>query len=245
MIRRALAFAVAAAVCVLCAQAALRAPASAAAANQTVAGARIAAVADAIARTLVTGDDRTIAAAYTISDQQVPPGTVALAASGAPFVSPSYASVAVAISVDGKVARTVLAGFRITTYVRTAVAAHDLPANALLADGDVAIARVAANGRPAVPVDALIGRRLRIALPKNAPLYVEQTTANQVVLAGQPAILVVHDGGVALAADVVARTGGALGDVVTVVNPQTNRALAGVVTGPARVEITLPGTGAL
>ncbi len=243
MIRRALAFALAA--CVLCAQVALCAPASAAAANQTVAGARIAAVADGIARTLVTGDDRTIAPAYTIADQQVPSGAVALAVSGEPFVSPSYASVAVAISVDGRVARTVLAGFRITTYVRTAVAAHDLPANALLADGDVTIARVAANGRPVVPVDALLGRRLRIALPKNAPLYVEQTTANQVVLAGQPAILVVHDGGVALAADVVARTGGALGDVVTVVNPQTNRALAGVVTGPARVEITLPGTGAL
>ena len=83
-----------------------------------------------------------------------------------------------------------------------------------------------------------------MALPKNAPLYVEETTANQVVLAGQPAILIVHDGGVALAADVVARTAGAIGDVVTVVNPQTNRALAGIVTGPARVEITLPGTGA-
>src|SRR5581483_5704761 len=166
------------------------------------------------------------------------------APAGAPFVSPSYASVAVAISVNGRLARTVVAGYRITTYVRTAVAAHDLPPNTLLAPDDVAIARVPANGRPVVTPEALIGRRLRMALPKNAPLYVEETTANQVVLAGQPAILIVHDGGVALAADVVARTAGAIGDVVTVVNPQTNRALAGIVTGPARVEITLPGTGA-
>jgi hypothetical protein len=34
-----------------------------------------------------------------------------------------------------------------------------------------------------------------------------------------------------------------MGEVVTVFNPQTQRALAGVVTGPNRVEITLPGGG--
>jgi|SRR5579884_297805 len=243
MLRRALAFA-AALVCALCVQARFGAPASAQLATQTVAGAKIAAVADAAAHGLIAGPDRTIAAAYGIADQQLPAGEVSMAVSGSPFVSPSYASIAIAISVNGKLARTVVAGYRITTYVRTAVAARDLAPNALLGAGDVTIARVAANGRPVVSCDALIGRRLRVAAAKNAPLYVEETSPNQVVLAGQPAILVVHDGVVALAADVVARTGGALGDVVTVVNPQTHTALAGVVTGPARVEITLPGSGA-
>src|SRR5581483_2270510 len=194
MPRRALAFA-AAAVCAFFAQAAFGVPAGAQNANQTIAGARIAAVAEGVARGLVSGGDRTIAPAYGIADQQVPEGAVALAPAGAPFVSPSYASVAVAISVNGRLARTVVAGYRITTYVRTAVAAHDLPPNTLLAPDDVAIARVPANGRPVVTPEALIGRRLRMALPKNAPLYVEETTANQVVLAGQPAILIVHDGG--------------------------------------------------
>jgi flagella basal body P-ring formation protein FlgA len=75
------------------------------------------------------------------------------------------------------------------------------------------------------------------------PLYVEQTSPDDVVKAGQPAILVVHDGGVALAADVVARTGGAVGDIVTVFNPTTQKALAAVVTGPSRVEIELPRIG--
>src|SRR5579884_2570303 len=197
MLRRALAFA-AALVCALCVQARFGAPASAQLATQTVAGAKIAAVADAAAHGLIAGPDRTIAAAYGIADQQLPAGEVSMAVSGSPFVSPSYASIAIAISVNGKLARTVVAGYRITTYVRTAVAARDLAPNALLGAGDVTIARVAAA--------------------KNAPLYVEETSPNQVVLAGQPAILVVHDGVVALAADVVARTGGALGDVVTVVN---------------------------
>ena len=120
MPRRALAFA-AAAVCAFFAQAAFGVPAGAQNANQTIAGARIAAVAEGVARGLVSGGDRTIAPAYGIADQQVPEGAVALAPAGAPFVSPSYASVAVAISVNGRLARTVVAGYRITTYVRTAV----------------------------------------------------------------------------------------------------------------------------
>ena len=103
------------------------------------------------------------------------------------------------------------------------------------------MARIAANGRPAVGTDNLIGRKLSSATPKGAPLYVEQTVADTLVKAGQAAILIVRDGPVALTADVVARTGGALGDTVTVLNPQTHKAIAAVVTGPNRVELMLPG----
>jgi len=61
------------------------------------------------------------------------------------------------------------------------------------------------------------------------------------VKAGSGAIFVVHDGPVALTADVIARTGGGLGESVTVYNAQTNRILSGTVTGPDRVELVLPG----
>jgi flagella basal body P-ring formation protein FlgA len=44
-----------------------------------------------------------------------------------------------------------------------------------------------------------------------------------------------------LTADVVARTGGGLGDSVTVYNAETNKLLSGTVTGPDRVELVLPG----
>ena len=208
---------------------------------QVVAGARVAAIADPIAHRLVAEPDRSLAPAFAIADQQLPPGDVALAASGTPFVSATYVGVPVAIRVDGKLARTVMAGYRVTTYVRTAVAARDLAPGTLLCADDVTLGRVAANGRPAVGTDVLVGRKLRAATAKGTSLYAEQTVANDVVKPGQPAILVVHDGSVALAADVVARTGGALGDLVTVFNPQTQKALAGIVTGPNRVEITLPG----
>ncbi|MBV8645076.1 MAG: flagellar basal body P-ring formation protein FlgA [Candidatus Eremiobacteraeota bacterium] len=209
--------------------------------HQIVAGTRIAAVADKVAHGLADGPDRSVAPAFQILDQNLPAGTVRIAPTGSPFVSSTYIGVPVAISVDGKLARTVVAGYRITNYVETAVAARDLAPGAVLAAGDIAIARVASNGRPPIGADVLLGRKLSAATPKGLPLYVEATVPNPVVKPGQAAILVIHDGVVALVADVVARTGGAIGDVVTVVNPQTQKAIAGVVTGPNRVELTLPG----
>jgi flagella basal body P-ring formation protein FlgA len=210
-------------------------------ARQIVAGARLVAIADRVAHELVGGLDRSIAPAYQISDQNVPAGALALAQAGSPQVTSTYVSVPVEIRVNGKLARTVVAGYRVTTYVTTAVAAHDLAPGAVLGSGDLAFARVAWNGRPIVGAEALLGRKLNVATARGSALYVEETVPNQLVKAGQPAILVVHDGAVALVADVVARTGGALGDAVTVVNPQTQKAIGGIVTGPDRVELTLPG----
>lgn len=226
----------------LCALLGVCVPASAGAqAQQVVAGARVAAVADKIARALVTGPDRSLAAAYQVADQNLPAGAVQIAAAGAPFVTATYVGVPVAIQVDGKLARTVVAGYRVTTYVRTAAAARDLTPGAVLAESDLVLARVPSNGRPVVGFESLVGRRLSSATPKGAPLYVEQTVPDMLVRAGQAAILMVRDGSVALTADVVARTGGALGETVTVFNPQTQKAIAAVVTGPNRVELVLPG----
>lgn len=235
-------------VCALCAQLGVCAAAKAdaqtlagAQALQVVTGTQVAVVADRIAHGIVTGPDRSVAAAYRVTDQRLPAGEVSIEAAGTPFVSSSYVGVPIAIRIDGKLARTVVAGYRVTTYVRTAVASHDLAPGAVLAPGDVTLARLPSHGRPAVGVDVLVGRRLNVATAAGAALYVEETIPNAVVKAGQAAILVIHDGFVALMADVVARTGGAIGDTVTVVNPQTQRAIAGIVTAPNRVELTLPG----
>jgi len=234
-------------VCALCAQLGVCALAAASvqprtiAPTQLVAGARVADVANKVAHALVTGPDRSIASAYQVLDQSVPAGAVDIVASGSPYVSPTYVGVPVEIRVDGKVARTVVAGYRITTYVQTAVAAHDLAPGAVLANGDVVVSRIAWNGRPGVGTTALVGRRLTAAATRGAAIYVEQTVPDTLVKAGQAAVLVIHDGIVSLTADVIARTGGAIGDTVTVVSPQTQKAIAAVVTGPNRVELTLPG----
>ena len=239
MIRRALA-AAALLVCTLCAQPGFCAAASAPL-TQTVAGTRVVDLATTVVKGLVTGPDRSAAPAFQVADQRVPLGDVTLVIDGDPYVTATYVGVPVDIDVDGKLARRVMAGFRITTYVRTAVAAHDLAPGQVIAAGDVTLERVPANGRPAVSDALLVGRQVVGPIVKGAPLYLEQTRPETIVKPGQPAILIVHDGPVALSADVVARTGGALGDTVTVFNPQTHKALAGVVTARNQVEIDLPG----
>ena len=209
--------------------------------TQVLAGSRVAAIADKVVRGLVEGPDRSVAAAYQVADQTLPAGAVQIAPAGAPFVTATYVGVPVAIRVDGKLARTLVAGYRVTTYVRTAAAARDLAPGTVLGTADLALARVVSNGRPAVGTEILVGRKLNAATSKGAALYVEQTVADTVVKPGQAAILIVRDGNVALTADVIARTGGALGDTVTVFNPLTQRAIAAIVTGPNRVELVLPG----
>jgi len=208
---------------------------------QTVPGERIAAIAGRIAGTLVAGPDRTLTPALRIVDQTVPAGTIAIE-TGTPQVYPSYVAVPVTIDVDGKAARTLVAGYRVTTYVTTVVAAHDLTPGTVLGPGDLAAARVPSYGHPGTDPAALIGRQLHTTVVRGAIVYVEQTGLPQLVRAGQPALLIVRDGAVSLSADVVARTGGALGESVSVWDPQTQRALSGVVTGPNTVELVLPGS---
>jgi flagella basal body P-ring formation protein FlgA len=208
---------------------------------QTVPGERIAAITDRIAGSLISGPDRTLTPAFKIFDQTVPAGTIAIEA-GTPQINASYVTVPVTIDVDGKVARSLVAGYRVTTYVTATVAAHDLTPGTVLEAGDLTAARVPSYGRPGTDPATLIGRQLHTSVARGALVYVEQTGLPQLVRAGQPALLIVHDGPVSLSADVVARTGGALGESVSVWDPQTQRALSGVVTGPNVVELVLPGS---
>jgi flagella basal body P-ring formation protein FlgA len=207
---------------------------------QVVTAARVTAVADRLAATLITDPDKAITPALSISDQNVPPGEVTIVA-GSPLVNPTFIAIPVTISVDGKASRTLMAGYRVKQFIHTAVASHDLAPGAVLAEEDVTVERVAFTGRLPVEAPSLVGRRLRGPASKGVPLFMEQTSVVELVKAGSSIVLVVRDGPVALTADVVARTGGGLGDIVAVYNPTTRKALTGVVTGPNRVELNLPG----
>jgi flagella basal body P-ring formation protein FlgA len=208
--------------------------------SQSVTGAQIAAITDKLADGLVHDADRSVVPAYHLADQAVPLGRVEITPMQ-PLVYATYIAVPVQIAVDGRVAKTVTSGYRVQQYIHTAVAAHDLTPGALLTSDDLVLARVLSNGRPSVDIASLVGRNLRAATPRGAQIFVEQTSIHQLVKAGSGAILVVHDGPVALTADVIARTGGGLGESVTVYNASTNRILSGTVTGPDRVELVLPG----
>jgi flagella basal body P-ring formation protein FlgA len=209
-------------------------------AMQLVSAARIVALGQHVARSLVPDQRRALVAATQIADQPVPAGDVAFVP-GTPQVNATYVSVPIGIDVDGALVRTVFLGFRITYYVRMPVAARDLGPDTVLGADDVSYANVPFSGRPPLAIDTFIGRKMRELVARGEILYPELTAVNEIVRAGMPVLLIVRDGPVRLAADVVARTSGGLGDYVTIFNPQTQRALSAIVTGPNTVEFTEPG----
>jgi flagella basal body P-ring formation protein FlgA len=207
---------------------------------QSVTGKSIAAITDKLANGLIQDVDRAVVPAFAVNDQAVPLGNVEITTLK-PQVYATYVAIPVQIAVDGHVAKTIMAGYRVQQYIHTAVAAHDLAPGAILGSGDLTLSRVLSNGRPSVEVASLTGRKIRSATSRGAVIFVEQTSVNELVKAGSGAILVVRDGPVALTADVIARTGGGLGESVTVYNSATNKLLSGTVIGPDRVELVLPG----
>lgn len=209
-------------------------------ATQVVPAARLVAVAEKTVHSIINDPDHQVRAESRLSDQRVPAGNVTITAEDAQY-NPTYVAVPLLIAVDGKPIRTVFAGYRIVTYVHTAIAARDLPSGTVLGANDVILGRVAYNGRPPLETASLVGRKLNVTLAHGAPIYMEQTQINQIVAPGQPVMYILHDGPVVISADVIARTGGGLGQTVAVYNPMTRKALSGIVTGPGTVEYTLPG----
>lgn len=207
---------------------------------QHIAGKTIEALAKPTLRAIRLSGDSALIPSLAIPDQTVPSGDLSLVAQ-TPLATPSYVNVPVEIDLNGKYLRTVFVGYRITHFVRTAVAAHDLVPGTVLSPSDIAIARVPFNGQRTNGSQALIGRKIAAAFRAGAPVTIEQTQTNQIVKPGASVVLIVHDGGVSVVADVVARSGGGLGDEVNIYNPQTNKTLSGTVVGPDRVELNLSG----
>ena len=193
----------------------------------------------AIAGIKLQGDAEFVEAA-PVHDQIVGAGAASLVLES-PLVTPSYVNVPIDIDIDGALLRTVFVGYRVQEFVRTAVAAHDLVAGTVLATGDVTLARVPAFGRFSNGTQVLVGRKIVCAFRKGQPVYIEETQVNQIVKPGSSVVLIVNDGGVSVVAEAVARTGGGLGEEVSVYNPSTNKTLSGTVVGPDRVQLDILG----
>ena len=215
-------------------------PVCAQTATTLIPGPRVESLAKPLLANVPLSGDATLIRAFPIPNQIVPAGKVALVAQS-PIATQSYVNVPVEIDLDGKYLRTVFVGYRIQQWVRTAVAAHDLVPGTVLAANDVVIARVPYTGQHTNSESVLVGRKIVSAFRAGAPVYIEQTVTNQIVKPGASVVLIVHDGGVSVVADVVARTGGGLGDQISVYNPQTEKTLSGTVIGPDRVELNLSG----
>ena len=206
--------------------------------TQRVSGARLAALAHRAVSGIRLGNDATAVPAFTVADQLLQPGKLSIVVQSA-LVNPSYINVPIELDVNGHFVRTIFVGYRVQRWVKTAVAAHDLAPGTLLSASDLRVARVPFDGQQTNGATVLAGRRILSAFRAGQPVTIEETQINQIVKPGASVVLIVHDGGVSVVADVVARGGGGLGDQISVFNPQTNKTLSGTIVGPDRVELNL------
>jgi len=209
--------------------------------TQRVSGTRLAALADRAVHGIRVGSDATIVPAFTVADQLLQSGKLSLVV-GSALVNPSYINVPIELDVNGHFVRTIFVGYRVQRWVDTAVAARDLVPGTLLTARDLRVARVPFDGQQVNGTRVLVGRRILSAFRAGQPVAIEATQINQIVKPGASVVLIVHDGGVSVVADVVARNGGGLGDQISVFNPQTNKTLSGTIVGPDRVELNLGDT---
>lgn len=220
--------------------AAVPARAQTAAVTQRISGAAFERLAKQAVSSVNFGTDAELVQSGPVRDQIVVAGAAQLHVES-PLVTPSYVNVPIDVAVDGNFIRTVFVGYRVQQYVRTAVAAHDLVAGTVLAASDVKVSRVPTFGRPGNGTQVLVGRKIVCAFRKGQPVYIEETQTNMIVKPGSSVVLIVNDGGVSIVAQAVARTGGGLGDEVSIYNPSTNKMLSGTVVGPDRVELDILG----
>lgn len=207
---------------------------------QHISGQRFAHLAKPATASIRFDGDAALVQAYPIPDQTVPAGRVSLVV-GSPLVNPSYVNVPIEIDLNGKFLRQVFVGYRVQRYVRAAIATHDLVPGTVIVASDVTMARIPYNGQRVNTAQVLVGRRILSAIRAGSPIAIESTQTNQIVKAGNSVVLIVHDGGVSVVADVVARTSGGLGDEIMVYNPDTRKTLSGTVIAPDRVELDLSG----
>lgn len=208
--------------------------------TQRISGTAFVALAKHAIGTIAVSGDSALVQAAPVRDQIVPSGAVSLVVES-PLATPTYVNVPIDVDVDGAFLRTVFVGYRMQQYVRTAVAAHDLVAGTVIASDDLTMARVPWNGRLGNGTGVLVGRKVFVPFRKGQPVYIEETQTNVIVKPGSSVVLIVNDGGVSVVAQGVARTGGGLGDEVSVYNPSTNHTLSGMVVGPDRVQLDIMG----
>ncbi len=135
----------------------------------------------------------------------------------------------------------------IVETVEVAVAQHALAAGAIIKDSDLAVER---RAKAKVGADALgsaheaIGLAVRFAVRAGTPLRRADLMKPQVVHRDEAVTLVYEVPGILLTTRGKALESGAEGDVINVLNVQSNRTIQGTVTGPNRVHI-LVSTAAL
>ncbi len=144
----------------------------------------------------------------------------------------------------GRSARTPLRlSGRAVATVEVATVARAVERGAILKDADVVLERRprARIGHDVVTDRAqAVGLAARNSLQPGQPLRAAQLMKPELIRRNEQVTLVYEVPGITLSIRGKATEGGALGDVIAVLNEQSKRVLQGVIVGPGRVAINMP-----
>ncbi|MEW6745873.1 MAG: flagellar basal body P-ring formation chaperone FlgA [Planctomycetota bacterium] len=180
---------------------------------------------------------------HSLADIRVPhgSGSYELAVEGAEVTTAaSTARVRVSVLVDDAVLDSVPLSFEVHRYAPVVVADApvardaDLAAAALIVREDE-ITRL--RGTPARSLGELAGRKARRAISRGEMLFLEDTFVPPVVKRGELVTVLYRKAGLSVEARGIARGEGAAGDVVTILNVDSQKALRCRVEGPGVVSV--------
>jgi flagella basal body P-ring formation protein FlgA len=129
---------------------------------------------------------------------------------------------------------------QVVELVEVSVLNRAVEQGAVVAPADLGLER---KPRDLVPTDAftdatpLAGRVARRALPAGSVLRNADLLRREIIAKGEIVSVVYEEPGIVLSMRARANDAGALGDMVSVVNPQSKKVLQAVVTGPGRVVV--------
>lgn len=150
------------------------------------------------------------------------------------------AVVPVSVLVDGRPAKTVEVAFKIRRLVAAVVAKRALEARTVLTADDVATANIELSPGAPPPLtdpEAVIGKRTTRRIVAGAPLSATALETVPVIAAGAKVTAQVVMGSIQISAPAIARTPGAVGDVIRLFVLDTRKELRGTIVDESTVRV--------
>jgi flagella basal body P-ring formation protein FlgA len=151
-------------------------------------------------------------------------------------------SVPVQVSVNGRKFRTIFPRLEIKVFQQVAVSKNRISRGAIANGGDVLMQRTAVSKMNQAPLTSLVtvlGAEATRDIPPGTVLTASMFRLPVVIKAGDMVNIVLTSGDLTIVYTGQARTAGAMGQLVKVVNLESKREFTARVTGPNRVEIKL------
>ncbi|MDB5096728.1 MAG: flagellar biosynthesis protein FlgA [Cyanobacteria bacterium RYN_339] len=151
-------------------------------------------------------------------------------------------SVPVQVSVNGRKFRTIFPRMEIKVFQQVAVAKNRITRGSVANGGDVTMQRTAVSGMNQAPLTSIVtvlGAEATRDIPPGTILTAQMFRLPNVIKAGEMVSIVLTSGDLTIVSNGQARTAGAMGQLIKVINLQSKREFTARVVGPNRVEVKL------